>query len=241
MSTSTLVSSTTRAIATSVAPSATSTTVTTSPTTTSSISATTTTSTAPPTGVPYDGPGPRDGDRVAVVGVAFDDSLNVRSGPGVGYGVVKTLPPAATDIAVTGGAQLFPFSLWYEIDNSGVIGWVNASYIALLGATDDAASEVVAIHGSTPTADTMLGLGAVVAECFLSEEPGSWIVVTVAPSAGDLGEVTYDVGGLEDDAIGGYRLHVFGQQDDGSGPFSLHSVERTTLCLRGVTDDGLCV
>lgn len=63
--------------------------------------------------------------------------------------------------------------------------------------------------------------------------------MSVAPTMGDLGEVTYDVIGLGDDATLGYRLHVFGQAvSDG---ISLHSVERTALCTRGVTTDGLCV
>ncbi|MEA3511504.1 MAG: SH3 domain-containing protein [Actinomycetota bacterium] len=196
---------------------------------------------SPPTGVPYDGPGPQAGDKVAVVGVAFDDSLNVRSGPGVAHEIVTTLPPTATGIGVQGGAQLFPSSLWYEVDANSVIGWVNASYIALVGATDDATSEVVAGHGSIPSGDTMLALGAIVAGSFIGEDTGSRVVVTVAPSVGSLGEITYDVLGLADDANLGFRLHIFGQQDQSAGPFSLHSVERTSLCWRGVTDDGFCI
>lgn len=220
---------------------ATSTTETTRPTATSSVPSASTTTTTCPAGVPYDGLGPRVGDQVGVVGVAFDDSLNVRSGPGVEYGVVATLPPTANSIGVTGRALLFPSSLWYEIDTDGAIGWVNALYIAFLGATDDATSEVVAVHGSIPAADTMLALGAVVSEYSTGDDAGGRIVLTVAPSVGSPGEITYDVVGLTDDAISGYRLHVFGQQDHGVGPFSLHTVERTSLCWRGVTVDGLCV
>jgi hypothetical protein len=63
--------------------------------------------------------------------------------------------------------------------------------------------------------------------------------MTVEPAVGDLGEVTYDVIGLGDDAVFGFRLHVFGQPGAG-GDFSLKSVERTILCGRGVSD-GLCV
>ncbi len=239
--TTSLVSTTTSMVTTITSPATTSTTM--GPVATLSVPSTTTTTPATirPAGVPYDGPGPRVGDRVGVVGVAFDDSLNVRTGPGVGYEVVATLPPIATDIGVTGGTRLFPSSLWYEVDADGVISWVNASYIALLGATDDATSEVVAIHGSIPSADTMLALGAIVASHFMGEESGGRIVVTVAPSVGSLGEITYDVVGIADDAILGYRLHVFGRQEEGAGPFSLHSVDRTSLCWRGVTGDGLCV
>jgi hypothetical protein len=61
----------------------------------------------------------------------------------------------------------------------------------------------------------------------------------VAPSVGDLGEVTYDVIGLGDDAVRGLRLHVFGQPIDEG--FSLKTVEMTALCGRGADDDGGCI
>jgi uncharacterized protein YraI len=234
-----VVSTVTPIVATVTSSTTTSTTM--GPVTTVSVPSTIATMPIRPVGVPYDGPGPRVGDHVGVVGVAFDDSLNVRTGPGIGYEIVATLPPMATDIGVTGRTRLFPSSLWYEIDAGGLIGWVNTSYIALLGATDDATSEIVAIHGSIPSADTMPALGAIVTSYYAREESGSTVNVTAAPSVGSLGEITYDVVGLADDAILGYRLHVFGQQDEGAGPFSLYSVERTSLCWRGVTDDGLCV
>lgn len=217
--------------------------LTTLPSTTTSTPAQPSTATSLPAldGVPYVGPGPDAGDQVAVIGVAFDDLLMVRSGPGVEYAVVATLDPRAIGIPITGRAQLLPSSIWHEVDIDGVTGWVNSSYVALLGATDDATSRVVAAHGSIPTADTMLDLGALVSENFAGSESGTRITVTIAPSMNDLGEVAYDVIGLDDDSVVGYRLHVFGQQIDGSGPFSLHSVERTMLCFRGVTNEGLCL
>jgi hypothetical protein len=60
----------------------------------------------------------------------------------------------------------------------------------------------------------------------------------VAPSEGDLGEVTFDVVGYPDDAVYGQRLHVFGRSGEGGG-FDLKSVESTLLCRRGVAD-GVC-
>ncbi|NNC44231.1 MAG: hypothetical protein HKO03_13440 [Acidimicrobiia bacterium] len=63
----------------------------------------------------------------------------------------------------------------------------------------------------------------------------------MAPTEGDLGEVTYDVVGIGDDSVLGERLHIFGQPTgDGSG-FSLMAVESQVLCGRGVTDQGLCI
>jgi hypothetical protein len=74
-----------------------------------------------------------------------------------------------------------------------------------------------------------------------SDDPPSRIVMSVAPTVGDLGEVTYDVVGLGDDALGGVRLHVFGDPAEGGEGFVLSNVERTFICSRGVTDDGFCV
>ena len=65
--------------------------------------------------------------------------------------------------------------------------------------------------------------------------------MVVAPAVGDLGEVTYDVIGLGDDSIGGWRLHVFGTPSASGEGFLLKTLEATTLCTRGVTTDGLCI
>lgn len=56
----------------------------------------------------------------------------------------------------------------------------------------------------------------------------------------DLGEVTYDVMVLGDDALCGVRLHVFGQPSASGEGFVLENVEQTLLCGRALAD-GLCV
>jgi hypothetical protein len=53
--------------------------------------------------------------------------------------------------------------------------------------------------------------------------------------------VTYDVVGLGDDAVFGFRLHIFGEPTENGEAFSLKSVEATSLCGRAVTADGVCV
>jgi hypothetical protein len=53
--------------------------------------------------------------------------------------------------------------------------------------------------------------------------------------------ITYDAVGLSDDSIKGYRLVIHATQDTADGPFTLHSVERTYICWRGVDATGLCV
>jgi hypothetical protein len=85
----------------------------------------------------------------------------------------------------------------------------------------------------------MLDLGFLVADFLASEEPPSDIVLVEAPTVGDLGEVTYDVIGLGDDAVRGLRVHVFGTPI--TEAFTLRTVEVTVICGRGVDADGLCV
>lgn len=183
----------------------------------------------------------RPGQVWAVVGVAFDDVLNVRERPGTDQGIIATLAPTAHDVVTTGAARSLPRSIWYAIEADGGTGWVNSSFLALPGVVDDITSQVVADLGGIPSAETLSDLGELVAATRASDDVEPRIVVSVAPSIGDLGEITVDVLGLADDAAVGERLHVFAEEDPSGESFGLKSVEATTLCGRGVTDDGLCV
>jgi hypothetical protein len=183
----------------------------------------------------------RPGDVLGVIGVKHDDVLNLRKGPGVGFEVVTSLDPTDNAVA-TGRARQIPGAFWYEIEVNGVLGWANMRFLAYLGGVDDATFEIVAeLGGEIPQAETMLDLGRLVAESYpRDEEVEPKITLTVAPTAGDLGEVTLDVIGLADDSLVGVRLHVFGQPTDNGDGFSLRSVERTTLCGRGLSGE-FCV
>lgn len=178
---------------------------------------------------------------MAVVGVEHDDVLNVRVAPGTESAIAAELAPTASGLIATGHSRSLPGSIWFEVEVDDVVGWVSSAFVGYLGLTDDATAEVIATLGETPGAETMLDLGLIVAEVMTSEEPPSRIVMSVAPTVGDLGEVTYDVVGLGDDALGGVRLHVFGDPAGGGEGFVLSNVERTVICSRGVTDDGFCL
>lgn len=192
-------------------------------------------------GEPYVGSGPQEGEVVAVIGVAYDDVLNVRSGPGTGHGVVGTLEPVMDGIGVTGNARLLTSSIWYEITVGEETGWVNASYIGLLGGTEDATAEVEALLGTPLGDDDLLSLAATIAYAFAGEESGGRMAVVETPTAADPFSVTIDVVGLDDDSIIGYRLVIGTAQERDDGPFELVRVDRTSICWRGVTTDGLCV
>jgi len=215
-----------------------STTTTTQPTSTTEPTTTTTTTLA---GEPFD-IGPRAGDVLAVIGVAHDDTLHLRAGPGTDQAILAELDPLEDGVVAIGNARLLPASIWFEVEFEGTTGWVGSSFIGVLGSTDDLTSAVVSQLGEIPVAETMLELGRIVADSQASTDPVSSIRMSVAPTVGDLGEVTYDVVGLGDDSQRGIRLHVFGAPTDGGEGFSLMSVEATTLCdpARGATADGLC-
>lgn len=209
--------------------------------------------------------GPNAGAALFVVGVPYGDILNVRHLPA--GDIVATLDPVnlaggrspfvivrdadgntlaepdlSAAVTATGLARQLPTTVWYQHQAAGVTGWSSAAYLAQLGATDDVTSQVLAALGETVTDNTMAGLARRVADVMTSEEPPSRVAVSSAPVTGDLGEITVDVLGLPDDAVRGFRLHIFAHQDSDSDPFTLRTVERTTICdsRRGVSEDGLC-
>lgn len=230
---------TTLPASTTVAPATTTEAPTTSSTTTSSTTTSTTTGVLP--GEPIDF-GPAAGDQLAVVGVRYDDVLNVRAAPGTDQAILEGLPPTYTEMIAKGNTRMLPESFWYEVEADGTIGWVSSRFVAYLGATDDLTSRVVGDVGKIPSAETMLDLADIVADSLKSQgEPESRITVTVAPDVDDLGEVTIDIVGFGDDALFGLRVVVFGQPTEGGEGFSLKSLEATSLCGRGVTAEGLCV
>ena len=65
-----------------------------------------------------------------VTGVAGDDVLNVRDGPGVANGIVATLAPDAAELESTGRIADVGPALWREIVVPGDgVGWVNAAFL----------------------------------------------------------------------------------------------------------------
>ncbi len=218
--------------------STTSTTVASSTTSTTSTTTTTTTSGLP--GEPFVGFA-EEGDVLAVVGVAHDDKLNVREGPGTDQALLTRVGPLEDDLTATGRARSLSRSIWYEVSTAdGITGWARTSFLAFMGGTDDATAEFLD-GDDPPVTETMQQMGELVAAGFASTDPASDIVQSVAPTSGDLHEITYDVIGIGDDSVAGFRLHVFavsnGDSDEG---FTLKTIERTTFCWRGLAGE-LCV
>jgi uncharacterized protein YgiM (DUF1202 family) len=65
-----------------------------------------------------------------VTGVASDDVLNVRTGPGITFPVAETLAPDAAELESTGRIAHVNGTLWRNIVVPGNgTGWVNASFL----------------------------------------------------------------------------------------------------------------
>lgn len=184
--------------------------------------------------------GPVEGASLAVVGVGHDDVLNVRHVPA--GEIIGTLGPLESGIIAAGRSRKLPTTVWHEVRVGASKGWVSDAYVAVLGATFNATTEVVNLLGETPAAGTMPELGRVVAEAIATDEPPSRITVSAPTTIEDLGEITMDVVDVADDSVRGFRVHVFAHLGAGFEPFVLKSVEQTLLCHshRGVNGDGLC-
>lgn len=229
---------TTREVSTTSADATTTSTVETTEPEDSTTTSTTTADDTTTTGLPGEAIdfGPRAGDALAVIGVAFDDMLNVRAAPGTDGEVVATLDPLADDLTALGNTRDLSPGFWIELEE----GWVSLSFVGYLGLVTDETSMVVGELDGIPTAGTMVELGQIVAETFGSDDVESDIVQVTEATVGDLGEVTFDVIGLADDAQVGWRVHVFGAREGSDEPFGLRSAEVTALCGRGVTEDLRC-
>lgn len=185
---------------------------------------------------------PYKGSRLAVVGVAANDKLHVRAGPGVEFDVAFDLPPLATHATATGhNRSVGEGALWSEITADGRTGWARTSFLLQPGKVTDVTAALFPTPAARPKAESMDDLGRVVARLRASAEPPSRIVVVDGPTLGDLGEITVDVIGLGDDAQGGERLKIFGEPGPAGARFTVRTVEAAALCSRAVTEDGLCV
>lgn len=195
-------------------------------------------------GDPFDFLVPTDGEVIGVVGVAFDDILEVHSIPGENTPLVGELPNLAADVVGTGEGRALPNSIWWKVRWNGIEGWAGSSFLARIGATVDFTSTIIELNGNSDPggAETMLDFGLLIADIVATDAPPSRVRVVVPPdTSGDVAEITVDVVNIGDDALAGYRLHIFAVPaeiaDEG---WVLMSVEATLLCSRGVTDDGLC-
>jgi hypothetical protein len=95
-----------------------------------------------------------------------------------------------------------------------------------------ARSEEITEQFAGSTSDSPLELGEEIA----SEIEASRVVLVGEPN--DL-ELIYDVIGLGDDSLAGYRVRVVLVESEQG--FAASLVERSPLCARGLTEDSICI
>jgi len=72
------------------------------------------------------------GTAICITGVASDDVLNIRSGPGTGNGIVGAIPPDACSARVD---RSDCDGRWCRVAYDGVTGWINVRYTRPSGAS----------------------------------------------------------------------------------------------------------
>ena len=70
-------------------------------------------------------PPPGPGPRLCVNGIVATSSLNLRTGPGLGYGVIGEIPANACDV-IAGPAAA---SGWQAVRWQGRLGWASSTYL----------------------------------------------------------------------------------------------------------------
>jgi hypothetical protein len=226
-------------------------------TTTSTSSSTTTTTTSLP-GDEFEPIYTPTGAILDVIGIAFDETFDLRSLPGSSQPVVASRPPLTSGIESQGRAQLIAGDgVWLEVTSAGDTGWADSSKLARLAGVRDGTADVTSAVGGTPTAPSMLELGEIVSDVVVPSDPAAppaEIIVAAAPSQTPTAEVVYDVFPGEffgDDTSIGFRIVVVGRQapagplpETGFAPgvvYELVRVDTIGFCTRGVTSDGFCV
>lgn len=185
---------------------------------------------------------PYEGAKLAVAGVAANDTLKVRSGPGIEFNVVFELRPTDTNATATGhNRALREAGLWSEIVADGRTGWADSSFLLQPGEVNDITAALYPTPADRPTAKTMLELGRAVARTRAGDDPEADVVVVDGPTTGDVGEITVDIVGVGDDSVGGERLKIFAEPASDRRSFTVRSIEATTFCRRGVVEGGLCL
>ena len=72
-----------------------------------------------------DWPAPAPGPIYRVIGVDWNDVLNMRAGPSTGYAIVGAIPPGGAGVVQTGPCA----GGWCTVSHQGRVGWVNMRFL----------------------------------------------------------------------------------------------------------------
>ena len=187
------------------------------------------------------------------VDVAADDTdggLNVRELPGVENAVVATLP-RGTEVSTLEGCSAVGATDWWQVTTTDgdTTGWVSSDFLSeTFVATPGLGQFVTDTENVDLTAETLDELIAAIADSYGFDDDRVITLVDevqIADAVG--GEVTYDITGLKDDSVNGFRVNInfFFEKSEPDAleiiGFRAVGITNWPLCSRGVTDDGLCI
>jgi len=167
------------------------------------------------------------GDVLGVIGVASGESLLLLSFPGESGEAVFELGPLEDGLEALGTAWEIDGVPWERLLLAGHEGYLPRSMLAFIGEHVDVSAQFVEM-----TFGSVTELGREIAGEIEAEQ----MILIARPSPL---ENVYDVIGLGDDSIAGYRIRVVAREI--SGGYAPDLVHRSPLCARGVTETGLCL
>ena len=190
-------------------------------------------------------------EEIYFVDVAIDDpdgGLNVRDDAGVSSEILGVLPFNSL-VFTTGECAVANGSDWWEIQSTvrTTGAWVSSSFLSDerlptpgLGAREDDA------ENRGLMAETFDEIVETIADSYGFDSDRTITQVDSAGIDASSAEGTYDITGLKDDSVSGYRVAIgvnFLTDDDGENILGLEvfRVSRWPICARGVSDDLVCI
>lgn len=161
-----------------------------------------------------------DGDFGLRTGeVTVSGNVNVRSGPGVGHSIVKTMHSGETADYLGSAAVDDRGVVWYSVRFKGVTGWVSSVYAELTGGWEYAQTTVEAVSGdSNVRTGPGLGYGAVgtlykgdsapyLGATSTDERGVAWYFISFGGQTGWVSSKYTELTGKNDAPAGGWTLH----------------------------------
>lgn len=186
------------------------------------------------------------------VDVALDDpdgGLNMRTAPGIDNVIIEVFP-RSSEVITTGGCLTLVQVDWWEVrsPDGTASGWVSSRYLSELLVFNPGDGKTIEDTENLGISGVTLDeLAANLAEVYGFDDDAT-ITMIGEPIGADAqgGSVVYEMTGLKDDAVNGFRVDIEFVFDTSEDPLEVVSytaiwIEQTALCTRGVTDDGLCV
>ena len=182
--------------------------------------------------------GPAAGTAMTVVGVRWDDVLNVRDAPNGNIiarlrlvlsdargDEIDLLAPDSDDVVAvaplegviaTGQTEALRTTVWHRVEVGSTQGWVSDAYVAPIGGWATDIADLLGRHlDSTENYENLSDIEAIVRNVLTTMEPDAALVTTV-PGGGffeAVGELAMDVIGVHDERLRGYRIRVWIRTD----------------------------